>query len=270
LILSFAVPAFAQGKGPVEPPAVERARADAVQAFVKNAAPPPSASALQPLPRAQKTVKVVAAARELDAMAAVAGTGLMALELPADHVTDSMVPASALSSVEGALLVVPLRKGDPLLWQMLDDPDHPRSVMACMLTVRDAVRRARGEAPLPRGNEVAAASLRGIEIVVATQDLAAGGAPNFDVVTHLPDRDEATASVVRADSVVYVNGQRVYLPVLKGDVLLWSFFEVPNDRASVKACEAAVPPKGAAREQVAAARALATTAHRGVRRAPAP
>jgi flagella basal body P-ring formation protein FlgA len=179
---------------------------------------------------------------------------LTTADFPTDHLTESMVAAEEASRLDGALIVVPLEKGDPLLWQELDDPSHPRNVLACMSTVHEAVRVARAEGPKPVDAERATTPIRG-EIVVAARDIAPGEPVTPDLVTHVPVRSEITQSAVPANSLTFILSQQSYLPLVKGDVLQWSFFEVPNDAATFKACMAAFPlTPSPVRDQIAAAR----------------
>lgn len=243
--------AWAQGTG--EPQIVARARSAALADFVKNAARPQQPRPLEVGRVSRNPVRVVVAAQNV-ANEPLRRSHLTTADIPGDHVTDSLVPASALERIEGALLVGHLRKGDVLMWQLLDDAAHPRSVLACMHAVREAVRRARRGGPPPPSPELPNEAYRGKSIVLATRDIAAGEQITFDKVTHTVDRIELTASAVRAENVSYIINQKTFLPILKGDVLRWTSFEVPNDKATVKGCQDALVPVGTAREGVAAAR----------------
>lgn len=68
-----------------------------------------------------------------------------------------------------------------------------------------------------------------VQVMVAKVDLAEGSTPTAE---QLEARGIPaflhTSSAVRADSVSYVLGQRVLVPVQAGDVLQWSQFESPK------------------------------------------
>lgn len=66
-----------------------------------------------------------------------------------------------------------------------------------------------------------------VPVVVAGRDLAPGEAVAFtDVAQRSVPEQLATSAVVRPDSTTYVIGQKLSVPVQKGEPLRWAFFPV--------------------------------------------
>jgi pilus assembly protein CpaB len=65
-----------------------------------------------------------------------------------------------------------------------------------------------------------------VPVVVAAQDVPEGAVLDLDMVQQQPIPEQfVTGSVVRPDSVNYVVGQKVMVPLQRGDPILWSHFE---------------------------------------------
>lgn len=76
-----------------------------------------------------------------------------------------------------------------------------------------------------------------VPVVVAAQDIPEGTVISYDMVAQRPVPDQfVTSSVVKPDSVTYVVGQKVLVPLQQGDPLLWSQFETTKaaERLSTK------------------------------------
>jgi Flp pilus assembly protein CpaB len=96
-----------------------------------------------------------------------------------------------------------------------------------------------------------------VSVVVAAEDLPAGVVLTMERITQREvPRSAVTASFVKPDSVSYLVNQSTRLPILKGEPLLWSFFETRVSR--VPACDQLRTETSAA-AQVAHHRALIKT-----------
>jgi pilus assembly protein CpaB len=76
-----------------------------------------------------------------------------------------------------------------------------------------------------------------VPVVVASQDIPEGTVVSYDMVAQRPVPEQfVTSSVVKPDSVTYVVGQKVLVPLQQGDPLLWSQFETTKaaERLSTK------------------------------------
>lgn len=94
-----------------------------------------------------------------------------------------------------------------------------------------------------------------VPVVVAAVDIGAGETVTMDMISQrkAPKR-LITSSVVKPDSASYIVNQRLLVPVLAGDLLLWSQFEtLKGDHERL--CREATQVTGDAREQIARARA---------------
>jgi Flp pilus assembly protein CpaB len=94
-----------------------------------------------------------------------------------------------------------------------------------------------------------------VAVVIATRDLAAGETVTLEDVSQrrLP-AEWATTSSVKPDSANDIINQRVNLPVMKGDILYWSFFEVVRSDESQDRCRQLTQSGKSAVEQLARAR----------------
>ncbi|MBN1206406.1 MAG: hypothetical protein JXB05_15955 [Myxococcaceae bacterium] len=71
-----------------------------------------------------------------------------------------------------------------------------------------------------------------VPIVVASRDLPIGTTVTWDEMSQRSvPAGLVTSSVVKPDSASYINNQKLLVPVLAGDPLLWSFFETGNGDA---------------------------------------
>ena len=103
-----------------------------------------------------------------------------------------------------------------------------------------------------------------VSIVVAAVDIPSGTVVTFDMISQRQvPAGAVTTSIVKPDSASYIVNQRIALPVLAGDPMLWSFFETASDAAGVEACRKVLPePVEGAAEQISQARAVALQAVR--------
>lgn len=133
-----------------------RASAEAIERFEKRerAAPLPVREKDKPSVDGD-AVEILVAAEDI-AEGIVARKQLAVRRLSRRLLTASHIPSGALEAVAGASTVVRVTKGDPLLWQVLDDAEIPRSAMSC---VSDA-RRARAAARKTFAADEAAAFLQ--------------------------------------------------------------------------------------------------------------
>jgi hypothetical protein len=76
--------------------------------------------------------------------------------------TASLVPVSDEAMVLGARLVVSVQKGDPLQWQMLDDPEQPSTAAGCDVIVAGALSKARQAAAMEAARRWAGAQDAGV------------------------------------------------------------------------------------------------------------
>ena len=97
-----------------------------------------------------------------------------------------------------------------------------------------------------------------VAVVVAVRDIAAGEVVTFeDIAQARVAKKLVTASSVKADSASYIVNQKLNLPVLKGDVLYWSFFETSKASLQHARCAAFGASGGTPESQVARARQIA-------------
>lgn len=95
-----------------------------------------------------------------------------------------------------------------------------------------------------------------VPVVVAAVDIAAGEMVTMEKISQRSaPRRLVTSSVVKPDSASYVVNQKLLVPVLAGDLLLWSQFETTKGEAQ-RACAEVLQVTGDARSQVARARAV--------------
>ncbi|HVG57193.1 MAG TPA: SAF domain-containing protein [Hyalangium sp.] len=95
-----------------------------------------------------------------------------------------------------------------------------------------------------------------VPIVVAARDLPAGTVVTFDDLLQrgIPAR-LVTSSIVKPESASYVVQQPLMLPLLAGDPVQWSFFQLsPKDVH--EACAKFEADEGSAAQQVARARQI--------------
>lgn len=95
------------------------------------------------------------------------------------------------------------------------------------------------------------------EVLVAARDLPVGSVVTFDdLMVRKLTKGYLSTSVVMAEVADFINGQKVLLPILKGDLVHWSFFSLP-DPVAKEIRERCPETKGndtSAEEQVARAR----------------
>jgi pilus assembly protein CpaB len=118
-------------------------------------------------------------------------------------------------------------------------------VLAALSMVAAACSDARAAEP-PSGSWV--------PIVVAARDLPAGSTVTFDDIQQRSVPAElVTSSVVKPDSANFIVNQKLLVPVLAGDPLLWSFFETLRGD-TLPLCEKLQSEDASAAQQVARAR----------------
>ena len=90
-----------------------------------------------------------------------------------------------------------------------------------------------------------------VPVVVFAVDVPAGKEVTFDQVSQRSVPEQlATSSVVKPDSVSYVMNQRLLVPGLAGQSVLWSMFELlpagpkAPPREAIEACMARLPYQG--------------------------
>lgn len=97
-----------------------------------------------PTPPAQAgSIAVVAVTRDVEAGELIPLSALRTVALPDGLFTLSYVPSAQLRTVAGARAILPLVEGDPVLWQMIDDPRRPQSLTACRAAAARAESKAR-------------------------------------------------------------------------------------------------------------------------------
>jgi Flp pilus assembly protein CpaB len=94
--------------------------------------PPQSKLPPAPSPNAAGMISVVVAASDLNEESVLAATHLRLRAIPRQFVTASHVFEADLAAIVGARLSRPMLAGDPVMWQLLDDPSVPRSVSSCV------------------------------------------------------------------------------------------------------------------------------------------
>lgn len=93
-----------------------------------------------------------------------------------------------------------------------------------------------------------------VAIVLAGRDLPAGSTVTFDDIRqrHVPEV-LVTSSVVRPDSASYIVNQKLLVPVLAGDPMLWAFF-VTGHKDTFTLCEKLQSEDTSAEQQLARVR----------------
>ncbi|HYI00658.1 SAF domain-containing protein [Hyalangium sp.] len=119
--------------------------------------------------------------------------------------------------------------------------------LASLCLLASACAEARAAEPAERKYE---------QVLVATRDLPAGSIVTYDNmgVKELPE-GYLSSSVVREGNAAFIKDQKVLLPVLKGDLVLWSFFTLsPIQNEVLGHCPKPEGNDASAEEQVARAR----------------
>jgi len=94
-----------------------------------------------------------------------------------------------------------------------------------------------------------------VQVVVAARDLAAGDQVKPEDVTQREvPASLATSSVVRPNEASTIINQHTALPMLRGDLVTWAFFETLRDPETYQACQKLAAEPESAAEQVARAR----------------
>ena len=125
--------------------ATAAARKRALEAFQKKMGPGAVAAAsATPAPATRVADGEVLVARtDLPEGSVLSAESLARRLTGATFITASNIPAKDVERVAGAMLIVPVQAGDPLLWQMLDSPEHPRSEPSCVSQVTEAIEKER-------------------------------------------------------------------------------------------------------------------------------
>lgn len=125
----------------------DAASANALQSFA--AAQPKDRPALsggaEALSPGASDVEVVVLVRDVEEHTVLDASALATRRLARELVTPSLVTGVHLTDVAGARTVVPLRKGDRLMWQMLDDGNSPQRAFSCVQQIATARHSARAE-----------------------------------------------------------------------------------------------------------------------------
>jgi Flp pilus assembly protein CpaB len=105
------------------------------------------------------------------------------------------------------------------------------------------------------GKEPRAPAPEQVSVTVAVRDIAAGErVTEADVTDVLVSTEWVTTSYVKSDSRQYIIGQRVLLPVMKGDLFAWNLFETTADSTLRERCASVTSQPATAAEQVARSR----------------
>jgi flagella basal body P-ring formation protein FlgA len=86
-----------------------------------------------------------------------------------------------------------------------------------------------------------------VPVVVAAVDIKAGETVTMEMISQRSAEPAVvTSSVVKPDSASYIVNQKTRFPILAGDLILWSFFEIKTgDEAQTKCAAAVQAPQGA-------------------------
>jgi Flp pilus assembly protein CpaB len=129
-------------------------RPKAVAAFVAGMRRDDRPGALGAVPPASANrTRCVVASKDLNEGTVLRAEDLVEGQLPSLLATASDVPVEERSKLVGKRLVVPLQKGDAIMWQMLDDAAHPARLVSCASVVVEAVRKARVDAATTAAKE---------------------------------------------------------------------------------------------------------------------
>jgi hypothetical protein len=131
---------------------------------------------------------------------------------------------------------------------------HPLLLLAPLLVALLGAKPAKpSRAPAPEQ----------VSVIVAVRHLAVGElVTEADVAEVQVPKDWATTSLVKPDSRQYIIGQRLLLPVMKGDLISWNLFETTRDPAIRERCASASAQPETAMEQVVRARQVLLTRQR--------
>lgn len=95
-----------------------------------------------------------------------------------------------------------------------------------------------------------------VSVTVAVRDIAAGErVTEADIADVLVPKEWVTSSYVKPDSRQYIIGQRVLLPIMKGDMISWNLFD-PSSSPLTGSCARASGQPATAAEQVARSRQI--------------
>lgn len=151
-------------------------------------------------------VPVVVAARDLEPGTVVEAAMLQQRLMPKQFVTTSLVAPDSLSYILDQKLIVLVQKGGPITWQQFE-------------TSKQAA-----DPYLADGDYV--------PVVQAAVDIVEGTTVTMEMIQqrNMPSM-YVTSSVIKPDSASYIVGQKINVPVQRGDVLLWSQFETVKSNA---------------------------------------
>ena len=117
--------------------------AEAVAAeFVKHRRAITASEVAQPSV-ANGTIRVLVVSRDIAEGQLIPLEALRAVALPEELFTASYVPSVHIRKIAGARAILAMSAGEPLAWQMLDDPDQPQSLTACRAAAAQAESTAR-------------------------------------------------------------------------------------------------------------------------------
>lgn len=101
----------------------------------------------------------------------------------------------------------------------------------------------------------ALAQARTVTVLIATRDLAAGTMVRVsDVEARAVPSEIVTKSVVDQASAKFIVDQPLVMPMVKGDLVLWSFFQAAQASGAWDLCWKQLGERGTAAEQIARAR----------------
>ncbi len=171
-------------------------------ARMANPAPAPTPAAAF---AAEDLVPVVIAAADMEAGTVVTIELIQQRSMPSAYVTSSVVRPDSASYILNQKLNVAVQKGDPLLWSQFET-----------------------SAPSLKDEEF-------VSVVQAAADIAEGTVLTMSMVQQrqMP-KIYVTDSIITPENVEYVVGQKLHVPVLKGDPLLWTQFETGFEKGTEK------------------------------------
>lgn len=107
------------------------------------------------------------------------------------------------------------------------------------------------------GKEPRAPAPEQVSVLVAVRDLAVGErVTGADFTEVQVSKEWASSSIVKPEFREYILGKPVLLPVMKGDLISWSLFEITLDSTLHESCARVSGPPSTAAEQVSRARQL--------------
>lgn len=224
------------------------------------------------LPRVQKRPpphfgEALVATADLPAFTALAAEHVRAVAVDRETTTPSLVGGNELPLVVGEKLRAPIKRGDPLTWQLFLNTPAFEQLAACVKAIRPRVEAAGSAArktaisafaaSRPATKPAVARAAVGVTVVVAAAHIPEAAALEEGLLTTVDfPTGSVTASFVPGDGRKALLGARTRVPLQQGDPVLWQFI----DGTGLAACEVS------AQDAIAAARAAAAASEaKGVR-----